>query len=320
MGARVFLLGLYCLLFSDARSQDLPINIKVHDPAIIKQDSVYYIFATGRRIARWSSVDLITWKQEKRVFEQPPSWAVNDIPGFKDHVWAPDISFYKDKYYLFYAVSVFGKDTSAIGLATNTTLNANDTAYRWVDHGNIIQSIPGKTNWNAIDPNLVVDTDGTPYLSFGSFWGGIKLVKLTKDRLKVDGSLATLPTLAIRKNKGANPIEAPFIYKKGNFFYLFASIDYCCKGAESTYKVIVGRAENVHGPFLDQDGKKLTEGGGTIVLSGDENWHGVGHCAVAKLNADDYMVFHGYDAADKGISKLLIRKIAWQDAWPRVTL
>jgi len=308
------------MLIINAKGQDLLKNIKVHDPAIIKQDSVYYIFATGKGITRWSSLDLMNWKQEKRVFEQVPAWAVNDIPGFKDHIWAPDISLYKGTYYLFYSVSVFGKNTSAIGLATNTTLNADDPAYKWVDQGNIIQSTPGKTHWNAIDPNLVVEADGTPYLSFGSFWGGLKLVRLSKDRLKVDQPIDDLPTIAIRKSTGANPIEAPFIYKKDKYFYLFASIDYCCKGAQSTYKLIVGRAEKVNGPFLDQEGKKLTEGGGTIILSGNGNWHGVGHCAVAKLDADDYMVFHGYDAADKGISKLLVRKITWLNAWPTVTL
>ena len=320
MGVRVFLLGLCCLLMIDARSQDLPKNIKVHDPAIIKQDNVYHLFATGRGIAHWSSLDLITWKQEKRVLEQAPIWAVNDITGFKDHIWAPDISFYKGTYYLFYSVSVFGKNTSAIGLVTNTTLNANDPAYTWIDRGKIIQSIPGKTNWNAIDPNLIVDTDGTPFLSFGSFWGGLKLVKLSEDRLKVNQSINDILTIASRKNTVANPIEAPFIYKKDEYFYLFASIDYCCKGAQSTYKVIVGRSKKLNGPFLDREGKKLTDGGGTIMLSGNEEWHGVGHCAVAKLNADDYVVFHGYDAADKGIAKLLIRKITWRDAWPTVTL
>ncbi len=308
------------MVVNELSGQTLLKNIKVHDPALIKQDSVYYLFATGKGITKWSSLDLVHWKPEKRVFEQAPEWAVRDIPGFKDHIWAPDISFYKGTYYLFYSVSVFGKNTSAIGLGTNTTLHASDSCYRWVDHGNIIQSTPGKTNWNAIDPNLVVDKNGIPYLSFGSFWGGVKMVKLTKDRLKVDQPINEIPTLAIRKNTGANPIEAPFIYKNGKYFYLFASIDYCCKGAQSTYKVIVGRSENVNGPFLDQEGKKLTDGGGTIILKGDENWHGVGHCAVVKLNTEDYMIFHGYDAADKGISKLLIRKITWTDAWPRVIL
>lgn len=313
-------IGLYSLFNMNSMGQYVAQNIKVHDPTIIKQDSLYYLFATGRGLKSWSSSDLVNWKQEKCIFEQAPEWALRDIPGFKDHIWAPDISFYKGTYYLFYSVSVFGKNTSAIGLVTNTTLNVNDSAYHWVDRGNIIQSIPGKTNWNAIDPNLIVDENGTPYLSFGSFWSGLKIVKLTKDRLKIDQPLTEIVTLASRKNTGANPIEAPFIYRKGKYFYLFASIDYCCKGVQSTYKVIVGRATSVLGSYIDQEGKKLIEGGGKIIVRGNEHWHGIGHCAVANFDNEDYIVFHGYDAGDKGISKLLVRKIKWNDAWPTVVL
>lgn len=319
------LLALLLFLSSfNAIAQDLAQHIKVHDPVIIKQDSTFYIFATGKGIARWSSKDMIHWKREKPVFEQAPTWGVKDIVGFKDHIWAPDISFYNGKYYLFYSVSVFGKNTSAVGLATNKTLNEDDANYKWVDQGKIIQSTPRETDWNAIDPNLIIDEKGIPYLSFGSFWGGLKLVKLTRDSLKVDDPVNEITTIASRRaanvKTGANAIEAPFIYKKDKFYYLFASIDYCCKGEKSTYKVIVGRADKVNGPYKDKEGKNLAEGGGSIVVSGNDNWYGVGHNAVANFNNQDYLVFHGYDASDKGISKLLIRKIKWQNGWPTVNL
>ncbi|RZL49556.1 MAG: arabinan endo-1,5-alpha-L-arabinosidase [Pedobacter sp.] len=319
------LLALFIFLCSsNAIAQDLAQNIKVHDPVIIKQDSTFYIFATGKGIAKWSSIDMINWTREKPVFENPPEWAIKDVLGFKDHIWAPDISFYNGKYYLFYSVSVFGKNNSAIGLTTNKTLNENDPNYKWIDQGKIIQSIPRETDWNAIDPNLIIDQKGNPYLAFGSFWGGLKLVKLTKDSLKVDGSLNDITTIANRRaanvKTGANAIEAPFIYQKDKYYYLFASIDYCCKAEKSTYKVIVGRADKVTGPYKDKEGKNLTEGGGSIVVSGNKNWYGVGHNAVAIFNKQDYLVFHGYDASDKGISKLLIRKFKWQNGWPTADL
>ena len=319
------LLALFLVICScNALGQDLAQNIKVHDPVIIKQDSIYYIFATGKGVSRWSSKDMLNWKREKPVFEQAPAWGVKDIVGFKDHIWAPDISYSKGTYYLFYSISVFGKNNSAIGLATNKTLNESDANYKWVDQGKIIQSIPRETDWNAIDPNLIVDEKGIPYLAFGSFWGGLKLVKLTKDRLRLDEPLTEIKTIASRRavnvKSGANAVEAPFIFQKNKFYYLFASIDYCCKGEKSTYKVIVGRAEKVTGPYLDKDGRNLDEGGGTIVISGNQKWYGVGHNAVANFNNQDYLVFHGYDASDKGVSKLLIRKIKWQNGWPSVDL
>lgn len=314
-------------------AQELKTDISVHDPVIIQQDSNYYVFCTGRGIAMWSSTDRVHWKAEKPVFANAPQWAVDTIPGFKNHIWAPDISYYKGQYYLFYSVSAFGKNTSAIGLATNTTLHTNDPNYKWVDHGRIIQSIPGKTNWNAIDPNLITDKDGTPYLVFGSFWDGLKLIKLNKDRLSVAEDIRNIPTVATRRKKsseklaavdgnpvdaGGNAIEAPFIFKHDKYFYLFASIDYCCKGPQSTYKMIIGRAKNLKGPYLDKTGLAMNKGGGTILLAGDKDWYGVGHNGVSTFDGTDYIIFHGYDAADKGISKLQLKKLSWADGWPVV--
>jgi arabinan endo-1,5-alpha-L-arabinosidase len=314
-------------------AQELKTDISVHDPVIIKQDSTYYIFCTGRGIAMWSSTDRVHWKTEKPVFANAPQWAVDTIPGFKNHIWAPDISYYNGQYYLFYSVSAFGKNTSSIGLATNTTLHTNDPNYKWVDHGRIIQSIPGKTNWNAIDPNLITDKDGTPYLVFGSFWDGLKLVKLNKDRLGVAEDINKIPTIATRRKNssenlsavdgnpvdaGGNAIEAPFIFKHDKYFYLFASIDYCCKGPQSTYKMIIGRAKNLKEPYLDKTGLAMNKGGGSILLAGDKDWYGVGHNGVSTFDGTDYIIFHGYDATDKGISKLRIEKLNWVDGWPVV--
>ncbi|GAB3905135.1 family 43 glycosylhydrolase [Mucilaginibacter boryungensis] len=330
---------IYILLLLFTRysyAQELRTNIPVHDPVMIKQDSVYYVFCTGNGINVWSSTDMVHWKAEPKVFATAPQWAVEAIPGFRNSIWAPDISYYKGTYYLYYAVSAFGKNTSAIGLATSPTLHTNSPDYKWTDHGKIIQSYPNKTNWNAIDPNLAVDKDGTPYLSFGSFWDGLKLVKLNKDRLSIAESPDNLPTIASRKkatsdanppaiddnpkDAGGNAIEAPFIFRKGKYFYLFASIDYCCKGPRSTYKMIVGRSKNIKGPYVDSKDIPLSHGGGDIVLQGDKNWYGVGHNAVCEFDGIDYLVFHGYDAADNGRSKLRIEKLSWVNNWPVVEL
>ena len=192
------------------------------------------------------------------------------------------------------------------------------------------------TNWNAIDPNLVTDDDGTPYLAFGSFWEGLKLVRLTPDRLAVAEPLDHLPTLASRKtgaagpnlpattgnpaDAGGNAIEAAFIYRHAGIFYLFASIDYCCRGAQSTYKMIVGRSQALAGPYLDEAGVPLAHGGGTILLAGDAHWYGVGGQSVCNFDGADYVVFHGYDASDpRARSKLRIERLRWTEAgWPVV--
>jgi arabinan endo-1,5-alpha-L-arabinosidase len=160
-------------------------DVIVHDPVMIKQNDTYYVFHTGRGIGVKSSKDMKTWKKENPVFITAPDWAYKAIPKFDGSIWAPDISFHNGTYYLFYSVSAFGRNTSAIGVATNTTLNADDKAFKWVDQGIVVQSVPGRDMWNAIDPNLAIDKNGVPWLTFGSFWNGIKIVKLQSDMKSV---------------------------------------------------------------------------------------------------------------------------------------
>lgn len=306
-----------------------------HDPVIIKQNNTYYVFCTGFGITVLSSTDMKDWKTEKPVFASAPQWAVDSIPEFKGHIWAPDIALHNGEYYLYYSVSAFGKNTSCVGLATNKTLDPKSPDFKWVDHGKVIQSIPGVTNWNAIDPNLIVDEKGTPYLSFGSFWDGIKLVKLSRDAKSVDEDIRFIPTIASRKtdpamanppsignnpvDAGGNSIEAPFIFKKQKYYYLFASIDYCCQGINSSYKMIVGRSKKVTGPYVDRAGVPMSKGGGTILLQGDKDWYAVGHNAVVSFSGKDYLVYHAYDVHDEGKPKLRINKLKWtKNGWPIV--
>ena len=301
-------------------------RIQVHDPVMIKEGNTYYLFATGMGISVWSSTDMIQWKSCRPVFAKAPEWAVEAVSGYKGHTWAPDISYHNGQFYLYYSVSAFGKNTSCIGVATNTTLDESDPAFKWVDHGKVIQSVPGRDMWNAIDPNLIVDDAGTPWLVFGSFWDGMKLVKLDKNLTKV-AEPQEWHTVSARPrdyftdeyNAGEGSVEAPFIFRKDKFYYLFVSFDFCCRGLESTYKVVVGRSENITGPYVDRDGRKMIYGSGTPVLTGNKDWPGVGHSATYTFDGQDYIIYHGYDASDHGRSKLLIDTLHWDDGgWPVV--
>ena len=320
------LLLICCHVFAQQKPLVNDTLIPVHDPVIILQDSTYYVFCTGQGITVFSSADRKHWKQQPPIFNEPPVWAVKAVPGFKGHIWAPDISYHNGQFYLYYAVSAFGKNTSCIGLATNKTLDAASKEFTWVDHGKVIQSVPNRDMWNAIDPNLIIDENKTPWLSFGSFWEGIKMVKL-------DSTLTAIAqpeewySIAARKRNASLPdsmpgdaaIEAPFIYRHDKYYYLFTSFDYCCRGEKSTYKMMVGRSEKVTGPYADKAGVLLTLGGGSLVVEGDKNWYGVGHNAVGDFNGTDYLIFHGYDAKDNGRSKLRMEKIDWINGWPTVS-
>ncbi|UII23440.1 arabinan endo-1,5-alpha-L-arabinosidase [Fulvivirga ligni] len=308
-------------------AQELSDDIIVHDPVMIKEADTYYLFCTGWGISVYSSKDRKNWKKEKPVFAAPPAWALETVSGFKGHIWAPDISFYDGKYYLYYSISAFAKNTSAIGLVVNKTLNPASPDYQWVDQGLVVQSVPYRDFWNAIDPNLAIDETGQPWLSFGSFWGGLKMVKLSDDRKSL-AQPEEWCSIAKRqrtdflddKDPGDAALEAPFIFKKNDYYYLFASWDYCCRGAESTYKMVVGRSQKIQGPYLDKSGKSMAEGGGTILLQGNEVYPGVGHNSAYAFDGKDYLLFHAYDMKDDGKPKLKITEMTWdEEGWPMVS-
>ena len=301
-------------------------QIVVHDPVAIEADGKYYMYSTGVGIASWQSDDLVNWKFLAQVFAEIPAWCKQEVPRFDGNIWAPDISFHNNKYYLYYSISSFASNRSVIGVATNVTLDPNNENYRWVDHGPVIESVPGRDNWNAIDPNLIFDEKGVPYLSFGSFWGGLKLVRLNPDLLSV-AKPQEWETLASRerdfqlddKDPGNGAIEAPLIINANGYYYLFVSFDLCCRGSRSTYNVRVGRSKELMGPYLDKENTPLTQGGGTLLVKGDENYYGIGHNSVYEFNEQYYMFSHAYDIHDKGKPKLVVHKLNWDaEGWPLV--
>ncbi len=287
---------------------------RVHDPCIIKADGWYYVFSTLGGIQIRRSRDLRHWEYVGEVFDRIPSWAKKAVPGVRS-LWAPDISYFRGWYHLYYSVSTFGKNRSCIGLAINRTLDPSDKRCRWIDRGPVISSRPGRDNFNAIDPNVVFDGQ-QPWLAFGSFWSGIKLTRLDPETGLRSNRDRTIYSIASR-NGGA--IEAPFVIKRGRFFYLFVSFDQCCRGVESTYKIKVGRSEKITGPYKDRSGRPMMKGGGTLVLAGYGRYRGPGHNAVLSEKGRDWLVHHFYDAQHDGAPTLQIRPLLWDsDGWPLV--
>lgn len=241
------------------------------------------------------------------------------MPGLRG-LWAPDVAYFNGKYHLYYSVSTFGSNHSRIGLATNQTLNPASDKYRWMDQGHVIGSNVGD-DWNAIDPDVVLDERNQPWLAFGSFWGGIKLRKLDGATGKLSSQDQTLYSLASRTRDSGAPgaIEAPNIIRRNDYYYLFVSFDFCCRGKDSTYNIRVGRARNLTGPYIDRSGKPMMEGGGALVLAGAGRWAGPGHCAVLQEKDRDLLVYHAYDTEWRGVSTLRIAVLRWDsDGWPTI--
>lgn len=179
-----------------------PKHPAVHDPVMaLGEDGRYYIFSTGMGISVMSSSDLEVWRKEKPVFgREDLQWAHDSIKGFRGHVWAPDICHRDGKWWLYYSCSTFGKNRSAIGVATNKTLDPTSPEYKWEDLGAVIVSHPHKDKWNAIDPNFITDHEtGEEYLTFGSFWDGIQLVPLQDGRIKTEGGKQVRPKTIARR-------------------------------------------------------------------------------------------------------------------------
>jgi arabinan endo-1,5-alpha-L-arabinosidase len=306
-----------------------------HDPSIMKEGNTWYVFATGKAAEGGQfqvrcSTDLHAWKLCGHVFDAIPDWIRKDSPGTEE-LWAPDISFHNGVYQLYYAYSLFGKNTSGIALATNKTLDPASPGYEWIDHGLVLRSV-ASDDFNAIDPNFILDAKGNAWLAFGSFWSGIKMRRLdnaTGMLSQQDTKLYSLASRARPENAAPAPpnlppdweaVEAPFLVHHGGYYYLFVSWDLCCRGTRSTYRTMVGRSKEVTGPYLDKDGKPMTQGGGSPLLSANQRWLGPGgESLFMQKGGDDLIVFHAYDAKT-GKPALQISTIAWQDGWPRAAL
>lgn len=301
-------------------------QVSVHDPVMAKEGNTYYLYSTGPGITFYSSADMVRWKPEGRIFPGQPAWAKQAAPAFDGHVWAPDIQRRNGRWLLYYSVSGFGKNTSGIGVATNATLDPRSPDYRWQDQGMVVQSVPGRDLWNAIDSNVVEDEQGRGWMSFGSFWGGIKLVKLDDSWTRIAEpqewhTIARRERPAFTPDEEAGPaeIEAPFVFRKNGWYYLFVSWGLCCRKEASTYNVVVGRARSVTGPYLDRDGRDMAQGGGSLVIQGTKDWKALGHNSAYTFDGKDWMVLHAYETADKYLQKLKVLEMKWDGhGWPTV--
>jgi arabinan endo-1,5-alpha-L-arabinosidase len=218
------------------------------------------------------SQDQVNWTPCGSVFRRIPEWVSRRVPGVAG-LWAPDISHFAGLYHLYYSGSPLGSQRSVIGLATNTTLDPADPSYRWVDRGEVLQSAPGD-DFNAIDPNILIDAGGGIWLTYGSYWSGIKQMQINP---RSGGLLANSARFALATRPGVpnNPIEGAAIIHHGNFYYLFVSIDYCCNADNVTdnYKQAMGRATTPNGPFVDMNGTAMMDGGGTVILAAQGRWN-----------------------------------------------
>jgi arabinan endo-1,5-alpha-L-arabinosidase len=286
-----------------------------HDPStIIKDGNTYWTFTTGQGIPSLYSTDLVKWTAGPRsVFLNNgfPSWITARVPGFTGNFWAPECIYMNGKFYLYYSCSTFGSRVSAIGLATNVTLDPSNPSYNWVDEGEVISTNNGSAV-NAIDPAVFKDTNGDVWFTYGSFFGGLRTTQLN----------ATTGKIINQGNQFAvvnGDPEAACLTKNGGYYYMFFNRGACCQGVNSSYYIMVGRSTSPTGPFLDQSGANVNNGGGTLVLNVSGRYVGPGHAGILEEGGVSYFSHHYYDGDDNGAPKLGLAKLTWNAGWPVVS-
>jgi hypothetical protein len=312
---------LCALVLAPRASAQIPVTgaISAHDPSpMIECNGRYYIYTTGQDIPCKSSADRTNWTAEPPVFTSAsiPAWTTKAVPGADGDFWAPDVVFMNGAYYLYYSISTFGSQISAIGLATNSTLDPSAPGYQWVDQGPVIQSTGGSL-YNTIDPSVLLASDGSCWMSFGSFWGGIYLTQLDPATgLRLAGST----TQSLATHPPSTAIEGSNLIERGGYFYLFASYDTCCDGVNSTYNIRVGRSTTVTGPYADANGLVMTRGGGTPFLESVGRFIGPGQAGLIAQGENNWFTYHYYDGANRGAPTLGLGLLTWSaDNWPHLT-
>ncbi|MEH7381423.1 family 43 glycosylhydrolase [Bacillus sp. JJ1533] len=292
----------------------------IADPSIVKgEDGYFYAFGTeddwgdekgARLIPIVRSKNLTDWTYVGEAFQEKPTWKETGS------LWAPDISYFNGKYYLYYSMSVWGDANPGIGVAIS-----DNPEGPYQDQGKLFDSKDIGVG-NSIDPMLYVDKEGTPYLFWGSFHG-IFVVELAKDGFQTVGDPIHI---------AGNDYEAAYVIKRNDYFYFFGSRGTCCEGDKSGYNVAVGRSKNLTGPYVDKDGKDLIFGGGTLILTGqfpnDEGpklFAGPGHNSIVTDDqGTDWIVYHAVDKDKPFLANgatrrsLMIDPLQWEDEWPTV--
>lgn len=305
----------------------------IHDPAIIRQGSNYYVLSTdggqaGGFLPMFCSSDKINWKRCSQVFTTIPASLSAALGSTVTSLWAPDISYFNGLYHVYFTASVFGTNKAVMGLATSPTMNPTDPTYSWTYQGIVLQSPADGSGYNDIDANILVDTDSSGnlthvWLTYGSFFNGIAQREINPATGQLLLPQSTAPTqLATRPGVAGNPIEGPSLVKHNGYYYLFVSLDACCNSnfTTDTYKIAVGRGTSPQGPFIDMSGNPMLMGGATVLLqtAGEFTAPGGEDVLIDPANGD-LIAFHALSNTQNGYDYLFVKSLTWPNDWPVIS-
>lgn len=288
------------------------------DPTVIRTDEGFYLYATQTNsywIPIYFSKDLVNWEFKRSAFRKATRPTEDVLPG-GGAFWAPEIRYINGKYVLYFSWAKWGD-----GSISYTAVATSDSPV-----GDFLNAKPllitDDFGSNCID-QFYYEEDSKKYMFVGSF-NGIYVTELTDDGLSVKRGADGKPVL--KKQVCGRAFEGTNIYKKGKYYYLFASINNCCpnNGMDSKYKVVVGRSENLLGPYVDRKGKDMLDNSWELVLEGDgETFFGPGHNSIIIPDdaGTDWMIYHSYVKENGAVGGRLgmLDRIVWSaDGWPTI--
>src|SRR4051812_26047912 len=285
----------------------------LHDPStVIAENGKYYVYATGSGLPISISDDGWTWRRAGGVMQSVPGGKPGPdvIARGGNNTWAPDIIRVGGKYFLYYSAPGT-QPKSAIGLLVGKTLDPDSPDYKWEDAGAVVWS-DGVEDSNAIARGVFRNpTTGTLWLPSVSYFGYFVLGELdqkTGNRLYPD-----------RKpiNVAINSEASIMIFRDG-WYYLLVTHGSCCAGANSTYNIRMGRSKKVTGPFVDNMGIDMLQGGGKLFLGSGGRYVGPGHFGLLDLGdgVQKFSCHYEADLGRGGVSVLDIRPLLWREGWP----
>jgi len=289
---------------ADSKYTNPVIKEDAPDPSVIRVDNgYYYLYSTGEKI--YKSLDLVNWQYVRQVFEGMPRPSFLDVNGY----WAPCITKQGKIYVLYFALSVWdGIDTAGIGVATS---DSPEGPFKIVGSDGKLFTSGEVGVRNSIDPYFIQE-GGSKYIIWGSFYG-IFGIELTEDGLAVKDFNSKFQL-------AENYFEAAYLYKRNNYYYLFASIGSCCEGDNSKYQTVVGRAKYFKGPYTSKDGGAMLKNKYDVLLSGNDRFVGPGHNSriVSDKDGKTWMLYHAYIRGESNIGRTVcLDEVKWtNDEWP----
>jgi arabinan endo-1,5-alpha-L-arabinosidase len=293
------------------------------DPALIRRDDgTWFRFATSEGIPIFTASNFSgPWEQQGYVL---PQCSKIPLPGSCD-VWAPDVTLVDDTFYMYYSVSQIASQASAIGVATSKSLEADS----WTDHGMLLESKPFD-EFNSIDANLLITDESKRLLTYGSYWTGIFQVELGQFTEVIDTVQMPGTHLASLRDTLIPYIEGAFLFKWDQLYYLFFSSGICCghdkflPPPDQEYKVKVCRSKSPDRDFIDKDGTKCLDSGGTLVLGSHDNVYSPGGQAVYNISGYGPVLYYHYNdrEAPNGLAdaekRIGMNALDFSSGWPAV--